>query len=157
VINTIGPDPRVGERLPELTVEVTPRVVIMGASSSRDWQPQHHDHAWAVEKVGTKGIFLNTPNLAGWFERYLTDWTGPIGRLGRLRFRMRRSICAGDRMTFTGTVSKIETDETDCSWAEVDLAVSVGGETAVECWARIAILLGDGLSPWTRSGERWQP
>ncbi len=157
MINTIGPDARVGEKLPELTVDVTPRVVIMGASASRDWQPQHHDHAWAREKVGTKDIFLNTPNLAGWFERYLTDWTGPIGRLGRLRFRMRRSICAGDRMTFNGTVSKVETDQTGCTWAEVDLAVSANGETAVECWARIAILAGDGPSPWARSGDDWQP
>jgi len=30
----------------------------------------------------TRDIFLNTPNQAAWFERYLTDWTGPTGRLG---------------------------------------------------------------------------
>jgi hypothetical protein len=146
-----------GDALPELSVDVTPRVVIMGASASRDWQPQHHDHAWAREKVGTKDIFLNTPNLAGWFERYLTDWTGPAGRLGRLRFRMRRSICAGDRMTFNGSVSKVETDADGCAWAEVDLSVTANDETAVECWARIAIPDDGGDSPWTRSGERWQP
>lgn len=146
-----------GDALPPLHVEVTSRVVIMGASASRDWQPQHHDHAWAVEKVGTKGIFLNTPHLAGWFERYLTDWAGPLGRLGRLRFRMRRSICAGDHMTLSGSVTLVVQDNQGCHWAEVDLAVAADGETAVECAARIAIPADLGDTPWTRSGERWQP
>ncbi|MEX2457793.1 MAG: hypothetical protein WD770_02275 [Actinomycetota bacterium] len=148
---------KIGSELPPLEVEVTPRVVIMGASASRDWQPQHHDHAWAVEKVGTKGIFLNTPNLAGWIERYLTDWSGPLGRLGRIRFRMRRSICAGDRMSFSGSVTRVVPDDQGCQWAEVDLAVTANGETAVECSARIAIPADPADSPWARSGARWQP
>jgi len=62
-----------GDALPRLEVTVSARMVIMGASSSRDWQPQHHDHAWAVNRAGTRDIFLNTPNQAGWIERYLTD------------------------------------------------------------------------------------
>jgi hypothetical protein len=148
----------VGDTLPGLEVDVTPRVVIMGASASRDWQPQHHDHAWAVEKVGTKDIFLNTPNLAGWFERYLTDWTGPRGRLGRLRFRMRRSICAGDRMVFSGTVTAVsEADSAGCRWVDVDLTVTAAGETAVECSARVAVPAGDQGNPWRRTGDDWQP
>lgn len=153
----LAADVREGDSLPPLDVDVTPRVVIMGASASRDWQPQHHDHAWAVEKVGTKGIFLNTPNLAGWFERYLTDWTGPLGRLGRLRFRMRRSICAGDRMSMSGSVTRVATDDEGCHWADVDLTVTANGETAVECTARVAIPADPADTPWTRSGERWRP
>ena len=90
----IGTKP--GDRLPRLELEVGARMVIMGASSSRDWQPQHHDHDWAVNRAGTRDIFLNTPNQGGWIERYLTDWAGPRGRLGKMRFRMRRSICTGD-------------------------------------------------------------
>ena len=62
--------------------------VVLGALASRDWRPMHHDHALAVERNGTRDIFMNTPNQAAWFERYLTDWTGPKGRLGRMRFRM---------------------------------------------------------------------
>ena len=49
----------------------------------------HHDYNFATERNGTQDIFLNTPNQAAWFERFVTDWTGPKGRLGRLRFRMR--------------------------------------------------------------------
>ncbi len=144
---------KVGLELPELTVDVTPKVVIMGASSSRDWQPQHHDHAWAVEKVGTKGIFLNTPNLAGWIERYLTDWTGPTGRLARLSFRMRRSICAGDRMIMRGTVTGVDQD----GFVSVAIIIEANDEAAVECQARVAVLTGSAEPPWTLSGDRWKP
>ena len=64
----------------------------------------HHDKDFAVKRNGTQDIFLNTPNQAAWFERYLTDWTGPHGRLGRVTFRMKGSVFPGDTMTFTGVV-----------------------------------------------------
>ena len=37
-----------------------------------------------------------------WFERYLSDWTGPTGRLGRIKFRMHDSVFPGDTMTLPG-------------------------------------------------------
>jgi acyl dehydratase len=148
---------KTGDPLPRLEVDVTARTVIMGASSSRDWQPQHHDHAWAVERAGTKDIFLNTPNQAGWIERYLTDWTGPRGRLGKMRFRMRRSVFPGDRLVFSGTITSVTTDETGCTWADVDVALSVGDETATECTARIAIPPDGGDNPWARGPDDWRP
>ena len=73
-----------------------------------------------------KDIFLNTPNQAAWFERYITDWTGPdAGRLGRIRFRMKDSVFPGDRMVFRGSVESVETDDTGCAWANV--ALEAGG------------------------------
>ena len=51
---------------------------------------------------------MNTPNQAAWFERYVTDWTGPYGRLGRIRFRMKDSVFPGDRMVFTGSVKNVD-------------------------------------------------
>ena len=74
----------------------------------------HHDHDFAVNRNGTQDIFLNTPNQAAWFERYVTDWTGPTGRLGRMKFRMSGSVFPGDTMTMHGTVVGVETDETGC-------------------------------------------
>jgi acyl dehydratase len=139
---------KAGDRLPELAVDVTARTVIMGASSSRDWQPQHHDHAWAVERAGTRDIFLNTPNQAGWIERYLTDWTGPQGRLGRLRFRMKRPVCPGDRLVFSGVVTNAEP-----GWADLDVTLTVGETVVTECTARVAV--PDGDNPWTRN--EWRP
>ena len=124
----------IGDTLPPLEVKILARHVVMGASSSRDWQPQHHDTHWARERVKVNDIFLNTPNQAGWIERYLTDWTGPGGRLGKLRFRMKRSVCAGDTLRFDATVTDVEGP-----WVDLDVLLTVDGDVATECSARIAI------------------
>ena len=81
---------------------MTATTVVLGALASRDWRPMHHDHDFAVNRNGTQDIFLNTPNQAAWFERYLTDWTGPTGRLGRMKFRMKGSVFPGDTMVLAG-------------------------------------------------------
>jgi hypothetical protein len=148
---------KAGDALPRLDVQVTARMVIMGASSSRDWQPQHHDHHWAVNRAGTRDIFLNTPNQAGWIERYLTDWTGPLGRLGKMRFRMRRSICTGDALTFEGVVRSTMPDDAGTLWADVDVTLTVGEERATECVARIALPKHENDNPWKRAGAAWTP
>ena len=146
-----------GDALPTLEVDVTARAVVMGASSSRDWQPQHHDYAWATQRAGTKDIFLNTPNQAGWIERYLTDWTGPYGRLGRMKFRMRRPVYPGERLVFNGTVRSTEVDENGTGWVDVDIELTVGEEVATEASARLAVPRDDNDNPWRRSGDDWRP
>jgi hypothetical protein len=146
-----------GDTLPRLEVKVSARTVIMGASSSRDWQPQHHDHRWAVNRAGTRDIFLNTPNQGGWIERYLSDWTGPRGRLGKMRFRMRRSICVGDLLVFDGVVRSVTADAAGALWADVDVTLSVEGETATECVARVALPSTEVENPWALSGDAWTP
>ena len=146
-----------GDALPTLEVKIRARHVVMGASSSRDWQPQHHDTHWAVERVKVKDIFLNTPNQAGWIERYLTDWTGPKGRLGKLRFKMKKSVCAGDTLTFDGKVAGVSTDETGVGWVDIDVLLNVEGELATECRARIAVPVSDDDNPWQRRDDEWRP
>jgi acyl dehydratase len=147
----------VGDVLPTLDLNVTARTVVMGASSSRDWQPQHHDHAWAIDRAGTRDIFLNTPNQAGWIERYLTDWTGPHGRLGRLRFRMRRPVFPGETLVFSGTVTAASVDDQSCAWVEAEIRLTVGSEVATEAFARIAVPRDIDDNPWARAGEDWRP
>ena len=67
----------------------------------------HHDYDFAVDRNGEKNIFLNTPNQAAWFERYVTDWTGPNGRLGRLRFRMRKPVFPDDTMVIGASSRRV--------------------------------------------------
>ena len=148
---------QVGDALPTLELPITARIVVMGASSSRDWQPQHHDHEWATTRAGTKDIFLNTPNQAGWIERYLTDWTGPHGRLGRIKFRMRRPVYPGETLVFNGTVRETGVDEAGCAWVDVDLELTVGEDVATEVSARLAVPQDEKDNPWRRSGDDWRP
>ena len=111
-----------GDELPELAYAVTATTIVLGALAARDWRPMHHDYDFAVNRNGTKDIFLNTPNQAAWFERYLTDWSGPKGRLGRMKFRMKGSVFPGDTMVFAGTVEDVETDDAGCGWATCSCA-----------------------------------
>jgi len=146
-----------GQKLPELGYDVTATTVVLGALGTRDWRPMHHDREFAQKRNGVRDIFLNTPNLAHWFERYITDWTGPRARPGRMKFFMRGSVFAGDRMLFRGEVKQVETDPTGCGWATVDVSVSVGGEVMTACTARVALPTSADDNPWRRAGDAWKP
>src|SRR5277367_3402482 len=102
---------RPGDVLPELRHDVTATTVVLGALATRDRRPMHHDHDFALNRNGTRDIFLNTPNQAAWFERFRTDWSGPYGRLGRMSFRMKGSVFPGDTMRLSGTVSEVSVDD----------------------------------------------
>lgn len=148
---------RLGDELPSLTYDVTATTVVLGALATRDWRPQHHDYHFATERNGVRDIFINAPNQAAWFERYITDWTGPRGRLGRVGFRMKDSVFPGDAMRFTGRVADVSTDQHGCGWVSLDLAVHVGDRLCTTCTARVALPTDADDNPWSRRGETWQP
>ena len=150
-------DVSVGDELPPLSYDVTATTVVVGALATRDTRPQHHDYHFATERNGVKDIFLNSPNQLAWFERYVTDWTGPTGRLGRLSFRMIDSIFPGDTMVFTATVTSVETDDASCGWIGFDIAVKVGEKVCTTCTGRVAVPVSPHDNPWTRRGESWKP
>jgi acyl dehydratase len=151
------PDVAAGDEIPALACDVTATTVILGALATRDWRPMHHDRDFAQQRNGVRDIFLNTPNQAAWFERYVEDWTGPSGRLGRMKFRMRESVFPGDRMVLRGTVEKAGTDEQGCGWVELALRLSVGEKTMTECTARVAVPTSENDNPWLRKGDHWKP
>lgn len=146
-----------GDHLPELTYDVTATTVVLGALASRDWRPMHHDHDFAVNRNGTQDIFLNTPNQAAWFERYVTDWTGPAGRLGRMKFRMKGSVFPGDTMAFNATVESVDTDDAGCGWATLLVTLTVDDTTKTDCTVRVALPTSPDDNPWSRHGDQWTP
>ncbi len=146
-----------GDQLPPLSYDVSTTTIILGALASRDWRPMHHDKDFAIHRNGTRDIFMNTPNLAAWFERYLTDWSGPKGRLGRVGFRMMDSVFPGDTMVFRGVVTATSTDAVGCAWVALDVKLAVGDRIVTTCTARIALPARPDDKPWQRRGERWRP
>ena len=144
----------VGDKLPTLKVPVTPTTIVMGASASRDYQPQHHDHERCLQ-VGLRGIIMNTPNQAGWMSRYITDWAGPMARLGRMKFRMRASICPGDLMVISGEVMRITQDRVGCSWVDVNVTSTVNDALCTATTVTVALPSTKGDNPWTRKADRW--
>jgi hypothetical protein len=100
---------------------------------------------------------LNTPNQAAWFERFVTDWTGPKGRLGRMKFRMKGSVFPGDTMVLAGVVDDVSTDDAGCGWVTATITLAVAGDVKTDCTARIALPVSDDDNPWNRRGENWKP
>lgn len=149
--------PAVGDELPVLRHDVTATTVVLGALATRDWRPMHHDVDFAVNRNGTRDIFLNTPNLQAWFERYVTDWTGPRGRLGRMRFRMLDSVFPQETMVVTGSVTEVGTDEVGCGWATVTVDLRSGGRLCCTSTVRVALPTTSDDNPWRRSGDQWLP
>jgi acyl dehydratase len=150
-------DVTAGDELPVLAYDVTSTTVVLGALAARDWRPMHHDYHFATERNGTQDIFLNTPNQAAWFERYVTDWTGPKGRLGRMSFRMQGSVFPGDTMELRAKVARVETDDAGCGWVDLDITLGVGERVATVCRARVAVPVDAEDNPWTRRGDAWLP
>ena len=146
-----------GDRLPSLQVAVTATTVVLGALATRDWRPMHHDKDFAVNRNGTRDIFLNTPNQAAWFERYVTDWTGPHGRLGRVTFRMLDSVFPGDTMVLSGVVTETTTDDVGCAWVKVAVELHVEDQLKTRAVASIAVPTDPTDNPWKRRGDRWRP
>ena len=150
-------DVSVGQEVPALEKDVKPVTVVLGAMASRDWRPQHHDYMFATNNNGVQDIFMNTPNLAAWFERYLTDWTGPRGRIGRIKFRMKDSVFPGDTMNFAGKVTGIEPANGGISWVDVVIELTAGDKNCVSCEARIAVPNDADANPWKLKGDDWKP
>jgi acyl dehydratase len=145
----------VGDTLPTLRYDVTATTIVLGALAARDWRPMHHDHDFAVNRNGTRDIFMNTPNQAAWFERYVTDWTGPLGRLGRMKFRMKGSVFPGDTMVLDATVQQVTVDGTGCGWVELLVALTVDDELKTDCIVRVALPTDPTDNPWHRRGDQW--
>jgi len=146
-----------GDTLPVLSYPVTATTVVLGAMASRDWRPMHHDKDFAVQHNGLRDIFLNTPNQAAWFERYVTDWTGPHGRLGRVTFRMKGSVFPGDTMELHSVVDDTAIDEVSCGWAELLVVLRVADEEKTTAAVRVALPVDEADNPWRRRGDQWRP
>lgn len=146
----------VGDELPPLTKDVSATTIVLGALATRDWRPMHHDHDFAVHHNGTRDIFMNTPNFAAWLERYVTDFTGPYGRLGRLKFQMRDSVFPGAPMTITGTVEDVS-ERDGCRWVDVRMAIEQEQRVCVTATARVAVPAVDNDNPWSRRDDAWRP
>lgn len=103
------PAVRVGDRLPELTIEGTPTFIVASALATRDFQDVHHDRDLAHQK-GSKDIFVNILTDTGLVQRYVTDWAGRRARITSIKLRLGVPWYAYDSLTLTGEVTGIDDD-----------------------------------------------
>jgi acyl dehydratase len=102
-----APSPRVGDVLPDLTIEMTATRIVAGAIATRDFMPVHHDRAYAISQ-GAPDIFMNILSTNAHCSRYLTDWAGPDAMLRRLAIRLGVPVFPGSTLSFAGTVTAVE-------------------------------------------------
>ncbi|MBI4516112.1 MAG: MaoC family dehydratase [Deltaproteobacteria bacterium] len=95
---------KVGDKLPELSVELTPTVIVATAIASRDYQDVHHDYHMA-RKRGVPEIFMNILSTNGFVGRFITDWAGPEAILKKVGIKLGAPNFAGDTMKMSGSVT----------------------------------------------------
>ncbi len=99
-------DVKEGEELPPLVMPITVTRCVYLASATRDFSPQHSNRDYAQQRSQAKDVFVNTPFNMGMISRFMTDWGGPRSTVKRIKFAMRGSVCAGDVMEMTGSVTR---------------------------------------------------
>ena len=149
---------KIGTRLPLLRIQITAKTIVMGASASRDWQPQHHDAIWARSNANLPAIIMNNYTQAGLISRYVTDWTGPDGRIGRLKFKMRKPICPGDELLFNGSITQVTKTIYRFSWLDLAVDMSVDDVAVTTAQLRLALPTAvNAASPWKCPSAQWVP
>ncbi len=121
------PDIRVGDRLPDMVIDVTATRIVAGAIASRDFMPVHHDRSYANTQ-GAPDIFMNILSDTGYCSRFLTDWAGPEAMIKRLAIRLGVPLFPDTVLTYSGSVTGSRIEE---------------GEGVVDVELRASTALGD--------------
>lgn len=94
---------QVGDKLPDLPIEITTTMIVAGAIASRDFTPVHHDKG-AAQSQGMQDVFMNILTTNGVVGRYVTEWAGPNATLKKVAIKLGAPNFPGDTMKMTGTV-----------------------------------------------------
>ena len=130
---------KVGDKLPELPIELTPALIIGGALASRDFNPVHHDKAHA-QAQGLPDVIMNILTTNGLVGRYVTDWAGPNAELKSIAIKLGAPNVPGDTMKMKGTIkSKDDKDGT----VEVDVVGANGWGHHVTGTVKVALPTGE--------------
>ncbi len=95
----------VGDKLPQLDIDVSTALVVGGALASRDFTPVHHDLA-AAKATGMQDVFMNILTTNGLVARYATDWAGPEATIKKLDIKLGVPNFPGMVMKMTGSVTE---------------------------------------------------
>ena len=95
----------VGESLPTLVKQPTPRQLVMWAGASKEFSEMHYDKEFALS-LGFPGRIVHGMLMASFLAQVVTDWMGELGTLKRIKTQNRKFILVNRRITNKGTVTK---------------------------------------------------
>ena len=88
---------------------VTPTHLVKYAGASGDFNPLHHDDAFA-QRHGYPGLFGHGMFTMGLTAKILTDWFGPAA-IRSYGVRFTRQVWPGDRLETSATVVAVDGNE----------------------------------------------
>ena len=98
-------DVQVGQQLPPLVKQPTPRQLVQYAGASGDFYEVHYDADFA-RAAGLPGIIVHGALKSAFLGQLVTDWMGEQGTLRRLAVQYRGMDVPGDTLTCAGRVTK---------------------------------------------------
>ncbi len=129
---------QVGDRLPELAIDLSASLIVGGALASRDFTPVHHDRA-AAQAQGMSDVFMNILTTNGLVGRFVSDWAGIDARIQGIAIQLGTPNLPGDRMTLSGTVKAVNESE---GLVEVEIAGKNSWGNHVTGTVRVALPRG---------------
>lgn len=136
-----------GEELPGFDYELSMLRLVAFVRATGLYDYVHHDPDYA-RAVGIKDAFAATPHIGGLFCRAVTDWTGPLGLLRRIEFRMTGQCLRNDILRVTGKV--IGKQRAADGAALVDVELNIANDAAPSVAAAkitVALPMSDGSRP----------
>jgi hypothetical protein len=100
----------VGDKLPELVIDVTSSLIVGGALASRDYTPVHHDKG-AAQASGMQDVFMNILTTNGLVGRFVTDWAGVNATIKGVSIKLGTPNLPGECLKFNGSIT--EKDEAE--------------------------------------------
>jgi acyl dehydratase len=104
-------DVRVGDAIPLLEVEVGTAQLFFFSAATYNGHRIHYDRTWAVDVEGYPDVLVHGPLQAALLARAVTDWMGGHGRLVRFAVQNRASAFPGDRLRFSGEVTRTRVED----------------------------------------------
>lgn len=96
-----------GDSLETLEIPVDRASITAGAIASQDFEDVHRDPD-AAQRRGAADIFISINTTNGLIDRYITDWTGPTGRLVSVGLRLGMPLHPGDVLRMDADVEAVE-------------------------------------------------
>jgi acyl dehydratase len=132
-------DTSVGDKLPDLVIELTPALIIGGAIASRDFNAVHHDKDHA-QRQGLPNVIMNILTTNGLVGRYVTDWAGPDAVVKNIAIKLGAPNVPGDTMKMRGTIKG--KDDSDAT-VVVDVVGANGWGNHVNGTVKVALPTGE--------------
>ncbi len=123
-INTIEK----GDKLPELAIPITHKLIVGGAIACQDFIPVHHSVP-AAKAAGMPNIFMNILTTSGLSARYLSDWAGQGSRLKNIQFSLLAPNLPGDTM-----IMRAEVEAVTATASGADVALNFVGKNGTWHW-----------------------